>query len=99
MVFNAVPITDHEWLGKPHPIGLYRARVEVPPRLVNSGQHSIELLAVHDQARVMYSLAEALVFEVSEVAEPELAWFGRLPGAVRPRLMWMTQYLSERKVP
>lgn len=99
MVFNAIPVTDSAWFGKPHPAGLYRARCQIPPRLTNSGPHSIELLAVHEQARIMFAMPDALVFEIADVAEPELAWFGRVPGAVRPRLEWTTQLIEKRDAP
>lgn len=94
IVLNAIPLTDFEWFGKPHPAGLYRAVVQIPPRLINSGTHSIELLAVHDQTRVVFKLEDALMFEVSDMPEPGVSWFGRFPGAVRPRLPWNTEFLG-----
>lgn len=95
MVFNAVPFTDERWRGQPHPKGFYRATCRVPPRMINSGPHSIELLVVHDSARVVFILPEALVFDVGEIAEPGSTWFGRLPGAIRPLLPWTTELLQQ----
>lgn len=95
IVFNAIPITDDTWRGRPHPEGLYRATCRILPRMINSGPHSIELLVVHDQARVVYTLPDALIFDVGEVAEPGSAWFGRLPGAFRPHFPWKTEILKQ----
>jgi lipopolysaccharide transport system ATP-binding protein len=95
IVFNAIPLTDDTWWGRPHPEGLYRATCRVLPRMINSGTHSIELLAVHNQARVVFALPDALVFDVGEVAEPGTAWFGRFPGTFRPHFPWTTELLKQ----
>ncbi len=93
MVFNAVPIEETEWRGRPFPRGLFRDRCHVPANLLNDGVHRIELLVVEDSARVVHRMDDVLVFEVRDAAEDRAGWYGRWPGAVRPRLAWETEHL------
>ncbi|MDP8910296.1 MAG: ABC transporter ATP-binding protein [Chloroflexota bacterium] len=93
LVFNAVPVAETEWRGRPFPRGLFRDRCHVPANLLNDGVHRIELLVVEDSARVVHRMDDVLVFEVRDAAEDRAGWYGRWPGAVRPRLAWETEHL------
>jgi homopolymeric O-antigen transport system ATP-binding protein len=76
------------------PSGLFRGRCHVPGDLLNDGVYGIRLLAVKDQASVILDLQNLAVFEVHDVERPIL-WFGKLIGAVRPKLKWTTEYLGD----
>ena len=93
MVFNALPMEEAVWQGRPFPRGLFRDRCHIPANLLNDGVHRIELLVVEDATRVIHRMEDVLVFEVSDVAEGRAGWYGRWPGAVRPRLEWETEHL------
>ena len=69
------------------PGGLFRGRCRIPGDLLNDGAYSIRLLAVKDRTSVILDLADLAAFEVHDVERPIL-WFGKLIGAVRPKLDW-----------
>jgi lipopolysaccharide transport system ATP-binding protein len=69
------------------PSGLFRGRCHIPGNLLNDGAYSIRLLAVKDRTSVILDLQDLAAFEVHDVERPIL-WFGKLIGAVRPKLDW-----------
>jgi len=93
IVFNAVPTEETLWRGRPFPRGLFRDSCHVPAHLLNDGVHRIELLVVEDAARVIHRTDDILVFDVRDDGEGRSGWYGRWPGAVRPRLAWETECL------
>jgi lipopolysaccharide transport system ATP-binding protein len=93
MAFNAVPIHERTWNGKPFPIGLFRSVCHVPGDLLNDGMHRVELLVVKNEGEVIYRHDEALVFDVRDSVEMRGNWHGRWSGATRPNLEWTTEHL------
>lgn len=69
------------------PSGLFRGRCHIPANLLNDGAYSIRLLAMKDRTSVILDLPDLAAFEVHDVERPIL-WFGKLIGAVRPKLDW-----------
>jgi lipopolysaccharide transport system ATP-binding protein len=94
MAFNALPVTETTWQGKPLPAGTFRDTCFIPGDLLNDGVHWVELLVVQDDARVIYRHPDLLTFEVRDVADDRGAWFGDWAGVVRPRLRWTTELLE-----
>ena len=93
LVCNAIPVTEPKWFGKPFPRGRYRCTVTLPANLLNADTYRIELLAVHEQNRVVFRDDSALHFELLDVPLP-IQWHGRIPGVIRPNLPWTTERLS-----
>ncbi|HEY0972521.1 MAG TPA: polysaccharide ABC transporter ATP-binding protein [Gemmatimonadales bacterium] len=93
MVFNALPVTEREWQGRPFPVGLYRDVCHVPGDLLNDGGYRIELLVVHDDSEIVLRLDDVLSFEVSDSPDLRGGWYGRWPGVVRPMFPWTTELL------
>ena len=93
-IFNAVPLFDNEWRGRPHPAGLFRDVCFVPGDLLNNGRYRVELFLVHDDATVVHREPELLTFEVADTVGMRGAFYGRWAGAVRPILPWTTELLS-----
>jgi lipopolysaccharide transport system ATP-binding protein len=93
MAFNALPIAETKWQGRPFPAGLYRDVCYIPGDLLNNGVYWVELLIVQDDATAIFKLENALVFEVRDTPEVRGAWFGDWPGVVRPILRWSTEQL------
>ena len=91
MVFNALPVAEREWQGKPFPAGLFRDVCHVPGDLLNDGTYRVELLVVNNDAEIVYRHDDVLVFEVHDSAELRGGWYGRWQGAVRPVLAWTTE--------
>jgi len=93
-IFNAAPLREPVWHGRPFPTGLFRSSCYVPGDLLNDGVHRILLLLVRDQGVVIFSLDDALVFNVLDAVERRGDWHGKWEGAVRPDLEWKTEYLE-----
>jgi lipopolysaccharide transport system ATP-binding protein len=91
MVFNATPAQERVWQGRPFPRGRFRDRCHIPANLLNDGVHRVELLVVRDDVNIVFRMDEVLVFDVRDTLEGRGAWYGRWPGAVRPRLAWETE--------
>jgi len=54
---------------------------------------------VKDQATVLYRDDGILVFEVRDAGQGRGAWYGRVPGVVRPNLEWRTTCLERSEAP
>lgn len=93
LVFATVPLRESTWHGRPFPAGLFRSVCHVPGGLLNDGMHRVVLLVVQDETEVVFSLEDAVVFEVFDAVERRGNWHGRWPGAVRPDLEWETTLL------
>ncbi len=94
MVFNALPMEERVWQGRPFPLGLFRDACHVPANLLNDGVHRVELMVVEDSTRVIHQMEDVLVFEVRDIAEGRDGWYGQWAGAVRPRLGWETEHVA-----
>lgn len=94
-VFNSVPISEPTWHGRPFPAGLFRSRCFIPADLLNDGMHRIQLMVVQDQGVVLSRHDDILTFEVQDDATVRGSWFGDWIGAVRPKLQWSTELLSD----
>lgn len=93
MAFNAVPVHEPRWSGRPFPAGLFRSVCRVPGDLLNDGMHRVELLIVKNEGVVIYRQDDVLVFDVRDSIEMRGGWHGRWSGATRPNLEWNTEYL------
>ncbi len=91
-VFNALPMEERVWQGRPFPRGLFRDACHVPGNLLNDGLHRIEIMVVEDSAHLIHQMEDVLMFEVRDVGETREGWYGEWEGAVRPRLEWETTY-------
>jgi lipopolysaccharide transport system ATP-binding protein len=76
------------------PRGRYRSRCAIPGNLLNDGIYTIDITFARDGAHQAFRIEEALTFEVHDVEREQGAWFGKIPGAIRPKLAWNTETLS-----
>jgi lipopolysaccharide transport system ATP-binding protein len=76
-------------------LGLIQYICNIPANFLNTGQYRIKVLIVKDRSKVIFTLEDALVFEVIETKQREGAYFGNEPGVVRPILPWEIQYLGD----
>jgi lipopolysaccharide transport system ATP-binding protein len=76
-----------EWA--PRPAGLIRHVVDIPGDFLNTGIYYLRVMVVVDASRPILDYTNAVSFEVHE-GEREGNWFGRIPGAVRPKFHWET---------
>lgn len=94
-IFNTGSGYERNWHGKPFPVGLFRSAFRIPGDLLNDGIHRVLLMIVKDQSEVIYQKEDVLVFEVSDTSEGRGTWYGKWPGAVRPKLEWETELLEQ----
>jgi homopolymeric O-antigen transport system ATP-binding protein len=92
--FNTIPVREPLWHGKEFPAGLFRSTCYIPGGLLNDGMHSIQLFVVKDQGIIIFTLDDALVFNVLDAVERRGDWHGEWDGVVRPDLEWKTEYLD-----
>ncbi len=76
------------------PRGHYHSRCTIPGDLLNDGVYIIDVAFARDGAHLVYRMEEALTFEVHDIEREQGAWFGKIPGAVRPKLAWNTENIS-----
>ena len=73
----------------PRPAGLIRHTVTIPGDLLNAGSYYINMIVVKDASVGILFQNNVVGFEVVE-GEIVGNWYGRLPGATRPKLHWET---------
>ena len=74
---------------KPLPAGLIRETVEIPGDFLNTGSYHINVMIVKDGSVGILLQNGTVAFEVVE-GEVMGNWYGRIPGAVRPKFQWKT---------
>jgi len=84
-----VSVSDFE----PRPVGLIRHTVTIPGDFLNAGSYYINAMIVKDASVGILSQNNVVAFEVSE-GEAVGNWYGRIPGAVRPKLRWETEEIE-----
>jgi lipopolysaccharide transport system ATP-binding protein len=94
LVFNATPVNERDWFGRPYPRGLFRDVCHVPGDLMNDGVYTVELLVVEDQVRVIHRDPTALVFEVRDTASAD-GVYEPWAGVVRPQVAWETDLIDD----
>ena len=93
-IFNTGSGYERNWHGKPFPVGLFRSTFHIPGDLLNDGVHRVLLMVIKDQSEMIYREDDVLVFEVSDTTEGRGNWYGKWPGAVRPKLEWETELVE-----
>jgi lipopolysaccharide transport system ATP-binding protein len=77
----------------PRPTGLIRHTVNIPGDFLNAGSYYINAMIVKDASVGILLQNNAVAFEVVE-GEVVGNWYGRPPGAVRPKLKWETDTMD-----
>jgi lipopolysaccharide transport system ATP-binding protein len=77
----------------PKPVGMIRETIRIPGDFLNTGAYYLNVMLVKDASRPMFRENNAVSFEVDE-GERIGNWFGRVPGAVRPKFDWTTEVVS-----
>jgi len=85
------------WHGRPFPTGLFRSVCRMPGDLLNTGMHRLRLVVARDIHTVIYEQDNILAFEVQDSPERRGSYYGKVPGAVRPALLWSTELLESDK--
>jgi lipopolysaccharide transport system ATP-binding protein len=94
VAFTTASVQDPAWQGVARRQGLLRSVCQIPAQFLKAGQHRVKLLIVRDRSRAIFTLEDALSFEVVETAARTGAWFGKEPGVLKPSLPWQSRYLG-----
>jgi lipopolysaccharide transport system ATP-binding protein len=77
----------------PLPVGLIRHTLEIPGDFLNTGLYYINVVIVKDGSVGILLQNNTVAFEVVE-GEVVGNWYGRVPGAVRPKFKWKTETIE-----
>jgi lipopolysaccharide transport system ATP-binding protein len=77
----------------PRPAGQIRHTVEIPGDFLNAGAYYVNLLIVKDASTGILFQNNVVAFDVLE-GEVVGNWYGRPPGAVRPKLKWQSELIE-----
>jgi lipopolysaccharide transport system ATP-binding protein len=78
----------------PRPAGTIRHTAQIPADFLNAGTYYIDLYIVEDTSKVLLKHDRILAFEVTE-GRPVGNWYGEVPGAVRPKLKWLSEAMED----
>jgi lipopolysaccharide transport system ATP-binding protein len=92
--FATTTVEEPAWHGRPFPAGLFRSVCRVPGRLLNEGTYRLTVHLAKDMSKAVWTQQDVLAFDVHELDRPG-NWFGKHPGAVRPRLEWATELIQK----
>jgi len=95
IAFSTSTADESGWWTEPLPEGLFCGVCHIPGNLLNSGQHSVTLLVVKDQSRVIYRHEGVLSLDVLDVSERSEGWFGKGSGVVSPLLNWTMKRVGD----
>ncbi len=84
------------WWTEPLEAGLYRGVCTIPAHLLNSGQHTVNVLVVQDKSRMVFRYDDALSLDVIDADERSGGWFGKGSGVVSPILDWTMEHVDGR---
>jgi lipopolysaccharide transport system ATP-binding protein len=71
----------------PRPAGLIRHTVQIPGDFLNTGAYYLNFQITVDMSKALFVQKNVVAFEVEEGVR-EGNWYGRVPGAVRPKFHW-----------
>lgn len=77
------------------PAGLIRQTLEIPGDFLNVGSYYVNMIIVKDRSVGILFQNNVVAFEVLE-GEVQGNWYGRRPGAVRPKLKSVTEVVESR---
>jgi lipopolysaccharide transport system ATP-binding protein len=75
-------------------VGLIRHTVTIPGDLLNAGSYYVNMIVVKDASVGILYQNNVAGFEVVE-GEIVGNWYGKTPGATRPKLLWETESVEE----
>ena len=93
-VFESLSVDDPAWHARPLPIGLFRSVCCIPGDLLQQGSYRLRVVFIDEfGTALVFDYPSAAFFTVHDLSERRIAWYGRFPGVVRPRLRWTTEVL------
>ncbi|MCY7349161.1 MAG: polysaccharide ABC transporter ATP-binding protein [Cytophagaceae bacterium] len=74
--------------------GIVRAETQIPGNFLNDGVYTLSIMIVKDMTAPILVIPETVTLEIEDFRE-NVAWYGKWPGAVRPRLPFTIEQVEE----
>ncbi|MBC7893485.1 MAG: ATP-binding cassette domain-containing protein [Sphingobacteriaceae bacterium] len=74
--------------------GLVRAEMTIPGGFLNDGAYTLSVMVVKDTATPIFQIPETVTLKIEDFRE-NVAWYGKWPGAVRPRFPFSIEQVEE----
>lgn len=74
--------------------GIVKSECKIPDNFLNDGSYYISIMIVKDRLAPVYFFEDALVFDILDFREGT-DWYGKWPGAVRPKLITVNSWQQE----
>jgi len=88
-------LTIDTWFDRPHPVGLFETVCRIPGNLLNSKTYSVGVMSAgRAKSDLDFHVPDAISFKVSDLGTRNI-YNINLPGSVRPKLAWSTEYLGQ----
>ena len=81
------------WWRKPLPTGFYRSSCHVPGNLLNSGLHSVNMVA-RDRTKAIYRYEDVISIDVQDLKQRSTGRYNKRMGVVSPLLNWNIERLD-----
>ncbi|OQY27195.1 MAG: hypothetical protein B6244_11320 [Candidatus Cloacimonetes bacterium 4572_55] len=69
-------------------LGLYCACCLIPPDFFNHARYLVRLIVVRNKNQAIFTMEEALEFEILDAPSRRTAYYGKRPGVVAPKFHW-----------
>jgi lipopolysaccharide transport system ATP-binding protein len=93
VAFESSPSGHPDWTRREFPIGLVRARCQIPGDLLIAGRHVVSMSILRESA-IVYHDDSAIAFEVADSPDLRAGYYGEIVGVVRPVLAWTTDVVN-----
>lgn len=74
--------------------GIVKSECKIPDNFLNDGSYYISIMIVKDRLAPVYFFEDALTFDILDFREGT-DWYGKWPGAVRPKLITVNSWQQE----
>ena len=93
IAFVTSSTADNNWGERPIPVSLISSACFIPGDLLNSGIYRIKLVIYINDMQALEN-EDILSFYVEDSLEGRSNYYGKLAGAVRPRLNWTNSFIE-----
>jgi lipopolysaccharide transport system ATP-binding protein len=76
--------------------GLYREVCSIPGDLLNNGSYHVVVFMGKGNGKELHREDNLLAFDIQDLRDPQMGWYGAWKGAIRPMLEWKTMPLAEK---
>jgi lipopolysaccharide transport system ATP-binding protein len=82
------------WSSRFYPKGLFRSVCRIPGNLLNQGNYRLRVTFSDDRPSKLFDFPGASSFQIVDLSQKKVPWFGRYHGAVHPVLEWTSAPLT-----